>query len=275
MARQIPYSNIFWPKEGEILGVMFIETVIPGVMKFNNDWRGALDMQRTNFDIHRSDSRTLKVVVRDPYMNVIDLTNCKGVLSIRQYETSESSIIVKDTSVVGQGDIDVENIGDIRFYLLPADTALLLSSQYFYSVVVVTAALNNYTVATGMVNVSNQGLVTQTWDSQGDIVPIPFGLTTNFDVVISGASPADLRTPFAFSDFTDISAYFVANTHNVPMAVEVISDTKIILTVDESVFSNPDYDLENAGQLPATITAKNIADGKTYLLARFTINILH
>lgn len=126
-----------------------------------------------------------------------------------------------------------------------------------------------------MVNVSNQGLVTQTWDSEGSIVPIPFGLTTKFDVVISGSSPADLRTPFAFSDFTEIVAYFVANSHDVNMPVEVVSDTKIILTVDELVFTNPDYDLEHAGQLPATITAKNVADGKTYLLARFIIDILH
>ena len=102
--------------------------------------------------LYRGDNRTLRVYVKDPDLNIINLTGAVGEFFVKSHITDTSAIIHKATNVAGEGMLGNVTKGEMFFLLVPADTAGLAVTQYMFSIKVTLSNNKVYRIAEGVIN---------------------------------------------------------------------------------------------------------------------------
>ena len=103
-------------------------------------------------DIYANNDRTLRVYVKTPDLNIVNLTGAQGLLTVKTDKEATASVIAKTTASGPQGAIGSPDQGEMFFYIVPADTASLSIRQYVYDVKVTLATGKKYTVIEGVIN---------------------------------------------------------------------------------------------------------------------------
>ena len=149
----MPYEAIYETsqlKPGEITGYLIFETQMCGTINYYSAGRNSVPTYKV--DLYAGNDRTLRVYVKDDDLNVIDLTGATAVLTCKKTKSATATIFTKSTAVAGEGQIGAADEGEIFFFLLPADTALL-EDQYVYDVKVTLSNGKAYTVVEGIFNI--------------------------------------------------------------------------------------------------------------------------
>ena len=102
--------------------------------------------------LYAGDNRSLRVYVKDPDLNIINLTGAVGRLYVKTNHSATTATITKATDIAGQGAIGTADEGEMFFYLVPSDTATLTIQQYVFSIRVTLATGKTYTVTDGVIN---------------------------------------------------------------------------------------------------------------------------
>jgi hypothetical protein len=110
------------------------------------------DMPFYKIDLYAGDNKTYRVLLRDRDVNPIDVTGGIGVLTVKKYKTDTSAVIQKRTDTAGEGELGSADIGEMFFYLVPADTESLETRQYVFDVQFKAASGNVYTTMEGTLN---------------------------------------------------------------------------------------------------------------------------
>ncbi len=134
----------------DLVGILFAETKLCGIV--NNCPLRRRAVPYDAIDLYQNNNRRLRVAVRDPELNFVDLTGGRAVFTVKGTKDSPFPVIQKDTSVPGQGQLGAANEGECFFYIVPADTAGLAICQYVYDVRVYLADGDTYTVNEGVIN---------------------------------------------------------------------------------------------------------------------------
>lgn len=107
-------------------------------------------------------------------------------------------------------------------------------------------------------------------------IQLAIGCQNSFIVQISGVSPVDLVSDFDTNDF-NITACFSWIGETKTIAVDVISSTELMLTVDQDVIGKADYvptetySRTSNPPSPALIYGVSKSNGKRYCLGQFSI----
>lgn len=110
----------------------------------------ALGMTFFNLSLYAGNSKQYVIYVKDRDLVPIDLTG--AVASMTWRETKNSPVVlVKDTTIPTNGVISIPTQGEIRFFIMPADTSTFTPRQYVFDVTVVTAGGGVYTVMEGVI----------------------------------------------------------------------------------------------------------------------------
>lgn len=102
-------------------------------------------------EIYRGNKRRIRIYVRDPDLNIIDLTGAECTFTVR-HTKSGPILLQKKTSVPAEGQIGAADEGEAFFFILAEDTQNLDVAQYVYDVTVMLSGDGPYTVAEGVVN---------------------------------------------------------------------------------------------------------------------------
>lgn len=119
----------------------------------------------------------------------------------------------------------------------------------------------------------------QTKLGDGNVI-IARGCSSKFSVQVSGLDPADLVSVFSTSNY-DFSAALVCQGTEVSLGISVTGDDTMVVTVDETIFSalglqtppRNSYSATTIPAFPAWIKGVNKSDGKTYMIAQYTIQV--
>lgn len=102
-------------------------------------------------ELYANNDRILRVYVKTPCLNVVNITGAVGVLTIKP-SFSSTAVITKSTAVPAQGMIGAADEGEMFFYIVPADTASLDIRQYVFDVKITLSTGKKYTVISGLIN---------------------------------------------------------------------------------------------------------------------------
>lgn len=128
----------------DLTGILESETQLCGVVNNYPVRRQAVPFE--SMDIYAGSNRTLRVYIKTPELNIVDLTGATGLLSIK---TDKSATVA---TLSRAGVLGATDEGEIFFYLVPADTASLAIRQYVYSIKITLLSGNVYTVLEGVIN---------------------------------------------------------------------------------------------------------------------------
>lgn len=134
----------------DLTGILTSETRMCGIV--NNYTIGRTAVPYEEIQIYANNDRTLRVFVKTPPLNVVNLTSATGVLTVKTDKDASTAVLTKSTAVSGQGQIGAADQGEMFFYLLPADTASLDIRQYVFDVKVTLATGKKYTVIEGIID---------------------------------------------------------------------------------------------------------------------------
>lgn len=134
----------------DLTGILDFETQIYGIVNEYPTRRFSVRFE--SFDVYANSDRTLRVYVKTPELNIINLTGATGVFTIKASKSDTVATIQKSTAVSAQGQIGSPDQGEMFFYLVPADTATLAIRQYVYDVRVTLSTGKAYTVLEGTIN---------------------------------------------------------------------------------------------------------------------------
>ena len=134
----------------DLTGILVSESQLCGVMNNYPVGRSAVPFEP--MDIYANNDRTLRVYVKTPDMNIVNMTGAQGLLTVKTDKDATSAVITKTTLDGAQGAIGSPDQGEIFFYLVPADTASLPIRQYVYDVRVTLLTGKKYTVLEGVIN---------------------------------------------------------------------------------------------------------------------------
>lgn len=109
-------------------------------------------------------------------------------------------------------------------------------------------------------------------------VQVPYGCTCKWQTIFTGADPRTITTTFDTANWT-ITGRFIWNNQTKSITIEVINSTTILCTIDESIYSDItasclSYSAVSIPALPASFTGVSKTDGKTFILANFTVQII-
>ena len=110
-----------------LIGVVVKEKCVVGLISDNEGDSMSVEQIRMNI----GEDKTVRVFIKDTYLNPIDITGAIAVLTIKDGSTV---LISKSTAIIGQGEIGTGNKGELLFYITPSDTATIGASQYTYNV---------------------------------------------------------------------------------------------------------------------------------------------
>lgn len=113
----------------------------------------------------------------------------------------------------------------------------------------------------------------------GNII-VARGCTCSYGVEVTGLDPKDLVSVFSTANY-DFSAAIVSNGVEIALAVEVVDSENLIVTIDESQFATlglqtpprNSYSATTIPAFPAWIKGVNKSNGKTYMIAQYTIQV--
>jgi hypothetical protein len=134
----------------ELLGIMESESTFCGLV--NNYPIGRKAVPYEPIDLYAGDDRTIRIYVKTPDLNIVDLTGATGVLTIKMDKLAVYTVISKSTAVSGQGAIGVAEEGELLFYIVPGDTDVIPIRQYVFDVRITLLNLKTYTVLEGVIN---------------------------------------------------------------------------------------------------------------------------
>ena len=134
----------------DLTGILTSETRMCGIV--NNYPVGRRVVPYEEIQLYASDNRTLRVFVKTPNLDIVDLTGAVGVLSVRTEKGAVATVVVKHTNVPAEGQIGAANEGEMFFYLVPADTSALDIRQYVFDVRVTLLTGKVYTVLDGTID---------------------------------------------------------------------------------------------------------------------------
>lgn len=134
----------------DLTGILVSETRMCGVV--NNYPVGRTAVPYEEIQIYANNNRTLRVFVKTPDLNIVDLTNAVGVLTVKTQKGSSTTVISKSTAIAGQGAIGSADQGEMFFYLIPTDTSSLDVRQYVFDVKVTLVTGKVYTVLEGIID---------------------------------------------------------------------------------------------------------------------------
>ena len=134
----------------DLNGILTSETQLCGLINNYPVGRSAVPFEP--MDIYANNDSTLRVYVKTPDLNIVNLTGAQGLLTVKTDKDATASVITKTTASGTQGDIGSPDQGEMFFYLVPADTASLSIRQYVYDVKVTLATGKKYTVIEGVIN---------------------------------------------------------------------------------------------------------------------------
>lgn len=134
----------------DLTGIMVSETQLCGVV--NNYPVGRAAVPFEPMDIYAGSDRTLRVFVKTPDLNIVNLTGAQGLLTVKTDKSATVPSITKTTLVGAQGQIGSPDQGEMFFYLVPTDTSALAIRQYVYDVRLTLLTGKTYTVLEGVIN---------------------------------------------------------------------------------------------------------------------------
>jgi hypothetical protein len=134
----------------DLTGILQYETQLCGIV--NNYPVGRSAVPYEPMDIYANNDRTLRVYIKTPELNIVNLTGAQGLLSVKTDKDATSPVITKSTDIGSEGAIGSPDQGEMFFYLVPLDTASLSIRQYVYDVKVTLTTGKKYTVLEGVIN---------------------------------------------------------------------------------------------------------------------------
>lgn len=134
----------------DLTGILEYETRMCGIV--NNYPVGRNAVPQEIFELYKGSDRTLRVFVKTPDLDVIDITGSVGILTIKPNKESTVATISKHTNVAAEGAIGAADRGEMFFYLIPADTSSLDAQQYVFSVKITLSNGKIYAILEGIIN---------------------------------------------------------------------------------------------------------------------------
>lgn len=132
----------------DITGILIVETEIIGLVSTYPLRRNTMDI----VDVYAGNDRTIRVFVKTPDMNIVNLTGATGTLTVKTDKSSATHVIQKSTDNPSEGQIGSPDQGEMFFYLVPSDTASLDIRQYVCDIQVLLSNGKQYTVVDGVIN---------------------------------------------------------------------------------------------------------------------------
>ena len=135
-----------------------------GILVFENRYDGLVNnipsnkVKKVPFEnlfVTQSDDRTLRIYVKDPNNEVINLTGASAVLTFRESRTSADPSIELSTTASSEGMIGAADKGEIFFFIVPSDTEDLPLRQYVWDCRVTLSSGKTYTVLNGVMDLGN------------------------------------------------------------------------------------------------------------------------
>lgn len=134
----------------DLTGIMVSEVQLCGVVNNYPVGRSAVPFEP--MDMYAGSDRTLRVYIKTPDLNIVNLTGATGLLTIKTDKSSTTPIVTKSTAISGQGQIGSPDQGEMFFYLVPADTTTQAIRQYVFDVRLTLSTGKTYTVLEGVIN---------------------------------------------------------------------------------------------------------------------------
>ena len=146
-------SNLAYFEKGrlnsyDLIGILTYETVLCGIANPDPVASKGADMSVQNFSLVQGDNRTVRVYVKTPELDIVNVAGAVGELSVRE-DSGETPLFTLSTANVAEGTIGSTDQGEMLFYFIPSVTNGVTASQYYYDVVV-TLSGNRYTVLRGI-----------------------------------------------------------------------------------------------------------------------------
>ena len=148
------YYNVDDMHPFDLNGVLVYENVYDGLVN-NIPSNRVKKVPFENLFLTQSDDRTLRIYVKDPNSEVINLTGAVAVLSFRESSVSDDVSIQLSTAVAAEGVIGAADRGELFFFLVPDQTADLSLRQYVWDCRVTLESGKSYTVLTGVMDLGN------------------------------------------------------------------------------------------------------------------------
>ena len=134
----------------DLNGILVVEDKMCGIVNNYPPRRNAVPYE--TIELYSNNNRTLRVYVKTPELNVINVAGAVGVLTIKTTKDSMLPTITKSTAIPAQGAIGSPDQGEMFFYILPADTANIDIRQYVFDVKVTLSTGKVYTILEGVIN---------------------------------------------------------------------------------------------------------------------------
>ena len=135
-----------------------------GVLVYENTYDGLVNnipsnkVKKVPFEnlfVTQGDDRTLRIYVKDPNNEVINLTGATALLTFRESSRSADSSIELSTDISAEGMIGSADRGEIFFFLIPDNTDTLELRQYVWDCRVTLSSGKTYTVLNGVMDLGN------------------------------------------------------------------------------------------------------------------------
>jgi len=136
----------------ELIGELVYETKLTGLIDNFPTRRSAMPYEK--IELMADNDRTLRLLIRDKNLDVIDITGGTGVFTVRT-KKSGPIIMAKSTATAAEGTLGAADEGELFFYILPADTISLDTRQYVFDMQITLSSGKKYTVMEGLINLQN------------------------------------------------------------------------------------------------------------------------
>ena len=150
----MPVTEVFYDASQmprcDLVGILVAETQLCGVINNCPLRRRAVPFY--SMELYADNNRRLRVYIRDPQLNVIDITGAVGIFTVKLSKSDLVPVIQKSTDVAGEGEIGAADEGEMFFYILPTDTDSLDIGQYVYDIRVTLEDGSTYTTVEGVLN---------------------------------------------------------------------------------------------------------------------------
>jgi len=134
----------------ELTGFLVYETITCGIVNDNPTRSRKMPFER--MDLYANSDRTIRVYVKTPDMDIVDLTGAQGILTLKTDKDTDEISLRKDTDIPEEGLIGSADQGEMFFYILHTDTDALDPRQYLFDIRVTLENDKTYTVLEGVIN---------------------------------------------------------------------------------------------------------------------------